>query len=399
MPELRYYVAPLLVGRLHGNGPPHRTHPFWRSRLNPDGAPAARVGIMPFGASSVGLLAVTAEVPELEAFGAQAVEVGSGRIGVTGRSRIRAVLGDDLLPPGLSIADGGTDALRSLGKVAQLAQRAHGQFQRELAVADRTRFADLGGRWAALRDEPDARVRLDAALALWGDRDLLIGGVHLGVGPRIRGGALPFTDAFTNTNGMDLSDHNVLWVPTDGVDWTIQSNQAQVPGTDTVRLMYWDETWDDDQYVGLDASLDGNYSQGPAVRLQASGINGQTLQVEFSSGVYLSEYVSGTGTDLDSFVVFPGTPYALELRVEGANYEGLVGSPLVSELAATDSTYTSGKGGISGYWDGNGSVLVRIDNAYGGNIAGAARALTAFRWRNDDGDEDAATWLRAENTN
>ncbi len=158
-----------------------------------------------------------------------------------------------------------------------------------------------------------------------------------------------------------------------GNEHVIQSNQAQTPVDSATRFQYWNETWPNDQFINLQATLDGNYSQGPVVRIQTSSIAcGAWWNVEPSSGFYLTEYVGGTGTDIDSWADFPSLPINMEVRVEGADYEAFVAT--VSRAAATDSTWASGKGGIGGYCD-NAGFPVRMDDVYGDGIGGGAVAF------------------------
>lgn len=377
MPELRYYLAPMLTGLLYGTAP-HRTHPFFRSRLNPSGPQVAHVSMMPLGKRDVGILAVTAEPVEHDAF----VAAGAGvelphrrNFRLTDMSKIRDVLPLTLLDSRISAGTPGWQAIRYLGRTAQFLQRVHGQFGADLLDADRTRFAELGERYAALKDEPDFRTRLEGAVDLWPELlPLRLGvGVDLGFEPLVQGGALPGSDAFTNSNGTNLSTHNSLWVQLGGgTAWTIQSNQARVPIDSARRFAYWNETWANDQWARATASNRGTYSQGPAVRIQTSGVNGVEWSAELwnGSGIYLTVVVGGSGTDIDEYLSGASAGVILELQAEGTTFRGYTGSTPTERANATDSTYSSGKGGMAGYND-PASNGVYLDNWAGDNLSGS----------------------------
>lgn len=375
MPELRYYLAPMLTGVLYGTTP-HRTHPFFRSRLNPTGPQVAHVSMMPLGKRDIGILAVTAEPAEHDAF----VAAGAGvelphrrNMRLADMSRLRDVLPLALIDSRIQTGTPGWQAIRYLGRTAQFLQRIHGQFGADLLDADRTRFAELGERYAALKDEPAFRTRLEGAVDLWPELlPLRLGvGVDLGFEPLVQGGALPGSDAFTNSNGTNLSTHNSLWVQLGGgTAWTIQSNQARVPIDFARRFAYWNETWANDQWARATASNRGTYSQGPAVRIQTSGVNGVEWLAELwnGSGIYLTVVVGGSGTDIDEYLSGASAGVILELQAEGTTFRGYTGSTPVERTNATDSTYSSGKGGMAGYNDAASSG-VYLDNWAGDDLS------------------------------
>lgn len=346
MAELRYYLTPLDV-EVRGENT-YRTLPYWNSRWHTDRAPAVSTAVQVFGGRDFAIASIVAEPAEHDGFVAQgAIELPrSGRITVAKLNAIRAMIGLVYVPNFLNGNSDGLTVIRALGVVAQLCQRIRGRFGQRMEDADRTRFAELGSFWAPLAKIATIGDRLDAAVALWESRPILTGGIDLGFSIPVAGGALPATDAFTNTNGTNVATHDSRWVNTSGT-WTIQSNQVQVPTSSAeVGAAFDDADFIDNHGAVLAFTTNGNYNVGASAR-HATGAN--TYYTHYGEiGVATAVYdVDGTvATELYR----TGTCALndiLGISVVGTTIRAFKNGTQVTSV--TDSTWSTGVGGIAGW--------------------------------------------------
>lgn len=347
MAEVRTFLTPLEV-EPDGN----RHIAYWQCRAHPERPAAARIGIVPFGRRNVALASITAETADLNAFvaatGAVEIDPLATRIGLAKLNEIRNFLGLAYTPRLLSVLTSGMATLQALGAVALLSQRIRGAFNNlELEQADYRLFDQLGPLWAPLREIPDLRDRLDAAVALWGNEPIFAGGMSVGTPATIAGGALPASDAFTNTNGTGLATHDSRWTNTAGT-WTIQSNQVQVPTTGAeAGCAFNDADFIDNHGAFVTFSSSNNYNMGVSAR-HATGANTYyTHYGEIVSNVSAVYDVNGTSaTEL-----FRGGTCALNdvlgVTIVGSQIRAWKNGTLVT--TTTDTTWTTGKAGIAGW--------------------------------------------------
>jgi hypothetical protein len=172
--------------------------------------------------------------------------------------------------------------------------------------------------------------------------------------------ALPFTDAFTNTNGTALSTHDAGWV-TDAGAIQIQSNAAQATSSGA-RARWTTDTPNADQWI------EGTFSTDNSDGSNASGLN-----TRFTSGdsgyLYwtnannndLYRMDSGSATLLASGSGARSTGEVLRLTSEGSTHTCTIdGSTTNAPTATVDSTHSSA-GNFGMWYSGTGTNAVWLD--------------------------------------
>lgn len=201
--------------------------------------------------------------------------------------------------------------------------------------------------------------------------------------PVVAGGALPFTDAFTATDGTALTTYNSNWTYNNsGVTaqtFAINTNAVHPTtsgGPAEIAAHVNSETFNNDQYAqGTIANLASGVYIGLAVRC-ASGAT-QTFYDYISDSAdasYLGKYVAGSYTQLGSAGAVFMTSLAIRLEVSGSDLRPMRAGATADIGIQTDasSPIASGFAGIAGY---SGSTGARLDNFEGGNLATAAASL------------------------
>lgn len=144
------------------------------------------------------------------------------------------------------------------------------------------------------------------------------------------------------------------------------------------------ETLDDD--VGVFATVRAQSGADTCYRLSATGITGRFIE--------LIERTAGVDTILDTYTggaVVAGDVVELSIDASGNLVGKLNGVEVVS---ANDTSITGGQPGVAGK---PGNLQGTIASWEGGDLGTIEQE--GFRWRNDDGDEDAATWKANQDTN
>ena len=186
-------------------------------------------------------------------------------------------------------------------------------------------------------------------------------------------GALPVNDTFTVGSDQRISTYNASWVESNSSEWTILAASDDVydslNGTDGWAICHWSgDTFDDNQYaqVTITALAAAKYI-GPATRKAAGTTWTSYVYLGAPGDSYLEKFVGGTETVLGSagagFVV--SSVYRLESN-------GTTQTPKKDGAAAdigaqTDSSISSGYGGMSSYAASSGT---RADDFEGGNLGG-----------------------------
>lgn len=199
--------------------------------------------------------------------------------------------------------------------------------------------------------------------------------------PVFAGGALPATDAFTNTNGTALTTHSASWtynntgftaqtfaINTNAVHPTTSGSPAEVAA-------HWNaDTFNDDHYS---LATVANLAAGVYVGLSIRCATGATMTFydyisDSLDASYLAKTVTGTYTQLGSTGSVFTTSLAIRLEATGTGIRPMRTGATADIGIQTDSAITSGYAGIAGYSTSTGA---RIDTWEGGNLT--APAVTA----------------------
>ena len=185
--------------------------------------------------------------------------------------------------------------------------------------------------------------------------------------------ALPFTDAFTNTNGTLLTAHSANY--TNGLNTiSIQSNAIGCTGVVECGAKVNSETFADDQYAkGVFKTPYNNYFMGVQTRM-GTGDTGYNCMCD-TDECYLRRRNSGF-TNLDSgtsLTIADG--YTVELQSVGSSHTCVIknGGTTIDTLTGTDSTFTSGAAGVGGYNQVT-TATTRIDDFEAGNVSAGGSA-------------------------
>ncbi len=173
-------------------------------------------------------------------------------------------------------------------------------------------------------------------------------------------------DAFTNSNGTDLSAHDANWTyGGSAADLEINTNSMitnYTPSDDKCAI--YSDTYDDDQYSEIEWASVGSYSyMGPAIRGDGDDTFYCVSWEQYER--YFAKVVSGSWTDLKTAKDGQSNNAGDVVRIQAI---GTTISETVNDVQdwsdATDSSITSGDPGFSYGW-GSGS---RIDNFDGGDF-------------------------------
>lgn len=185
--------------------------------------------------------------------------------------------------------------------------------------------------------------------------------------------ALPATDNFTDTNGVQLTTHNASWTLNKG-NFDIQSNALASDQNGETGAHWNADSFDDDQYAQADgiAKIAVN-AIGLAVRCSLTGGVG-TYYGFYADGydvtghTYLFKMVSGSWTQLGVRSNDDIVGKLMRVEVSGTTLTPLLDGVLEDPPGVqTDAAISSGAAGVSGW---NDQPTGRIDNWEGGNLAG-----------------------------
>ena len=189
-----------------------------------------------------------------------------------------------------------------------------------------------------------------------------------------------------------------------GANWTtttgnsapvIATNEATSSGAGTFSARYTATGAPNDQYaevtVGTVVSGSNDEGVGPACRIQ-SGVETFYLAQGNSLQTRLYRCSSGAFTLLgEGYGVVAGD--LLRLTCNGSTISVQLNGYTI--ISATDANIGSGDAGIWITSTGSGRI-----NAFAfGNLTEPTIEQEGYRWRDDDGDEDGATWLAAQDSN
>ena len=196
--------------------------------------------------------------------------------------------------------------------------------------------------------------------------------------------ALPATDSFTDTNGVQLEDHNASWTVLTN-DFDIQNNMVEVDGAEAEgAIAYWNaDAFNNDQYAELDYSAEAVSYQymGVSVRInaEADGYDFSSCGLDSAMGRFDNGVWTRLGSAGSSLVVGE----RMRLEAEGTTITPFVdGDEFSPPGAVTDATYSSGSAGLSGYALSPYGTLG--DNWEGGNLGGGGviSEIATVSWAN-----------------
>ena len=164
--------------------------------------------------------------------------------------------------------------------------------------------------------------------------------------------ALPFTDAFTNTNGTVLTTHNASWTMNTGTAGIYNNYLVSRTAGEAFIARVNSETFADDQYAQctIAATPVNNYNMGPAVRVSTSGA--QTLYfTDFDDDqLRVRKTVAGSSTTLTTPVTrTQAVGETLKITVSGTQLRVYVDNVEIGGLAVTDASISSGAAGMRGF--------------------------------------------------
>jgi hypothetical protein len=221
---------------------------------------------------------------------------------------------------------------------------------------------------------------------------------------------MAITDPFTGTNGTDIVSYSAQWsyaVGTTG-DLEIQSNSLSIKDTATEAQVCAKRagSFPNDHYAqvaiaAFDTTAGSNQYGGPAVRI-GTGANFYGFEVEMASGAgtYLFKMVAGVETELGTGgLASLSTTDVIKLDATGTTITPTInGSGTNTPGAQTDSTFVDGSPGIVAFTR-DVTTTGRLDDFESTDAVSGALEQEGYRWRADDGDEDAATWLASQDAN
>lgn len=185
--------------------------------------------------------------------------------------------------------------------------------------------------------------------------------------------ALPKTDAFTVGYDQRISTYNANWKENNS-QWTILDASDDVyvssGGTGGESLCHWEgDTFNNNQYSQIVISAVVAAYRGPACRV-ASGTSTETGYGFYGSNnnTYLFKIVTATWTQLGSTTAAVALNDVMKLTANGTTITpNKNGSTTGTPGAQTDSSISSGYGGMCGYSTDN---TTRADNYEGGDVGG-----------------------------
>lgn len=182
--------------------------------------------------------------------------------------------------------------------------------------------------------------------------------------------ALPVTDNFTGTNNTALTSYSSSWTNNVGA-FRIRSNACGINYTSGDAAAHWNaDTFDNNQYAEATVTAIGSTDYiGIAVRCAASGATFISFTANSNDASYLSQYVSGTYTDLGTSTAF-AVGDVIRLEVSGSTVTAKING--VTKITATTSI-TSGYAGVGGAGNSGDSL---IDGWTAGNLAGGAQTVS-----------------------
>lgn len=175
-----------------------------------------------------------------------------------------------------------------------------------------------------------------------------------------------YTDAFTAADGTTLTAYSANWANAMG-SFAITSNAIRTNVADADCLAYHNGALNNNQWceVRIAAIAAGGNYQNRGAACRASNTGGGAAYVfifdDQTSSFTLGSFVAGSFTELGSGSASPAVNDIVRVNASGTSISGLRnGATLAGPV--TDSSITSGTGGVSGYSVATVDTGVRIDD-------------------------------------
>lgn len=199
--------------------------------------------------------------------------------------------------------------------------------------------------------------------------------------------ALPATEAFTDSDGVQLTTHSASWTLNSG-DFDILNNRLRVDdaGNEVYIAAHWNaDSFNDNQYAEMTSKLQTNnqwHYLGVSVRCAAAANTFYSVvwADDDANRKILSKVVAGSRTAiLNAFGSAWSADAVLRLEAEGTTLR--VYDDEVQEGGdQTDAAIASGYAGVGGWhWSGGDPENTLYDDWEGGNLAGAAGQPISLR--------------------
>jgi hypothetical protein len=201
------------------------------------------------------------------------------------------------------------------------------------------------------------------------------------------------TDNFNRANEAPIGSP---WATTSlGAGISLVSNAVIAATPSTNHLSRYDGgiSWPADHYSQAVITNVGTNTGGPAVRVQANGDNYQI--VNDSGTIRLFRVISGGFVSLEDTAVTVANGDVIRVVASGTTISILKNG--VTAASQTDANISGGMPGIYLY-----DAVSTWDDWEGGDLNVGPPVITTqegYRFRNDDGDETAATWAASQDSN
>jgi len=183
--------------------------------------------------------------------------------------------------------------------------------------------------------------------------------------------ALPASESFANTNGVQLETHSANWTRHNASsligDFDIQTNSLAPDTVNTTGAAWWNaDSFGANHYAEatIVAIASGIYI-GLSVR-NAAGTNSYVYSVDSADGGYFDEWVNGTYSALASGGSVVAVGNVIRMEAEGTTIRLKING--TQNMSVTDTSLATGAPGVGGYHDGTTS---RIDDWIGDNMGTA----------------------------
>ncbi|MCB9135150.1 MAG: hypothetical protein H6636_06975 [Anaerolineales bacterium] len=186
--------------------------------------------------------------------------------------------------------------------------------------------------------------------------------------------SLPATDAFTGSDGTELTTYSGNWTLNSG-NFVINTNALAPYASVTEDGAHWNaDTFADDQYAQIVLAAEtSSHASGVAVRCHASAATYYGWYDDTTS-CYMFKMMGGTWTQLGAALGSETVGNTIKLEVVGTTLTYYRNGS--SRATRTDSAISAGYAGVSGYGSSNSS---RVDDWEGGNVGVAAGQPTTKR--------------------
>lgn len=186
------------------------------------------------------------------------------------------------------------------------------------------------------------------------------------------------TDAFTNSNGTQLTTHSGSWNLGNALasDFVIDTNALRTPFNRNVVLFdYYSGTFPANQLAQGKLTQIGSALQHMGVCVRASAGQGYTLEAD-GSNWYLWKVTSYSPTAISSGARTQSANDVILLRIIGTSLFASIGGATV--YTGTDATIATGAPGVAGRGEAASGTYTLLDDWSGVAISAKRRATRQF---------------------